>query len=177
MSETIRSRELFKSYAKSLDVPGVYNGKKYDYTVAEKAWFDSFLLENPGFVGKREITSPEGQKVVVNYGKNFVEYPYGVQQYEGQITVDRLIISREEAVAFNLHRGDEGTANPDFGIPAYFDFPWDRPLADDEIITKRTPFEGYRIFKEGELTTPEEAVNAQLSRIEAKIDQVIDLLQ
>lgn len=176
MSEEIRSRELFKSYSRSLDVEGIYHGQPFDPTKAEKAWFDDFLLANPTFVGKREITSPAGVKVVVNYGKNFVEYLYGLQQFEGQITVDRLIISREEAIFFNLIRGDEGTAHADSGIPAYFDFPWDRPLADDEIITKRVHYEGYRIFKESELTTPEEQTTSQLNRIEQKLDEIIALL-
>jgi len=176
MSEELRSRELFKSYSRSLDAPGVYNGKKYDKTLPEKCWFDEFLLANPTFVGKREITSPHGFKCTITYGKNFVEYPYGVQQYNGEITVDRLIITRDDAILFNLHRGDEGTADTGSSVDVYFDFPWDRPLAGSEVIKRRTPFEGYRVFTEAELVTPEEQEAAQLTRIEEKLDQIIALL-
>lgn len=180
MPQTLQSRSLFKHYVTSLDAPGVYNGRQHNPHEPYKAWFDDYLLANPTFVGKKVITSPQGEEIEVTYGKSFVEYPEGVSVLDGVYSTGRLIISRQDAIAFNVKRGDEKTASQDFGVPAYSDFPWDRPLAEDEVIKQEGPFMGVKIFSKNELETPDQHEVNQLDRLEAKIDEIhlkLDLIE
>lgn len=173
--EPITARELFKSYPTSLSLPkdSPYYGKKFDLTAPRKYWYDAFLLANPEFIGKNWITSPQGEVVQVTYGKNFVEYPFGYQLILGQPNVERLIVSRADAMAYNAMRGDEGTASKDTGIPDYSDFPWDRELATEEIIQRPTPFAGYMIMTAEDLQVESTDYSAALNRIESKLDLLL----
>lgn len=175
--ELLTSRELFRSYATSLACPveGL-TGKPFNRKKPAKNWVDEFLYRKPSFIGKTNIKSPQVYEVQVNYGKNFVIYPYAVQVINGEYRVEELIISREDALLFNMPRGDEGTAGPDKEIPDFTDIPWDRPLADSEVITRDSPVGGWKIYHRDELTPVEnQTLLTCLTRIESKIDRLLSV--
>src|SRR3972149_5429003 len=104
MPQSINSRELFKSYPTSLACPiPTLHGRPYDLYRQGKNWLETYFLNNPTFIGKAVIKSPQGEEVVVNYGKSYVVYPYGFQEVQGQYSYSELIISREDALLFNVH--------------------------------------------------------------------------
>jgi hypothetical protein len=178
MGQAITSRELFKSHGTSGELPvgHIYKDKKYTETLPYKNWFDSFLLDNPSFIGRAKITSPQGLEVEVNYGKTFVEYLYGIEFIDKKPVTGRLIMSRSDAVLFNVPAKVDGLGLPVNSNPDFADIPWDRPLADNEILTKKGPIAFWMIFTDTELDTPEATQNELLERLEVKIDRILTLL-
>lgn len=173
--ENITSRELFKSYPTTLSLPkdSPYYGKSLNVNKPKKYWYDSYLVANPGFIGKVAVKSPQGFEVLVNYGKSFVEYPYGFQQINGQVIVDRLIISREDAILFNAVKGDEGTAHQESNIPDYTDFPWDRELKTEESVIRPKPTSGYMIVGPADMPASNEDIMQILVKISTKLDALL----
>lgn len=169
MPINIRTRELFPSYAKGSDVPR----NRWDSELPNKSWRDEFLYKNPSFVGKKEILSPSGMKVIVNYTSKYVVYPYGFFHIDGKPVIDEFIVSRLEAVTVNLPLGDEGTAyiGP---RPLDFDgFPMDRPLGMDEILGRHTPFAAEEILTRADLQTSVPTMEV----LGQKLDHIITLLE
>jgi hypothetical protein len=175
MGEALTSRELFKSYGTSRDLPlgHTYYGIEYNPKKPEKNWFDTYLQEHPDFIGKVQLISPQGRVVLVTYGKTFVEYPYGIEWVEGQIIPGRLILTREDAVLFNIVATIEGKGVTPSDIPPFRDIPWDRPLESNEVISSKGPMAFPMIYSVDELVTPEVKQNDTLARIEAKLDQLL----
>lgn len=146
MPIAITSRELFKSYGKALDLPGLPLNYKYDKNKPEKNWVDTWLSTNPSFIGLKTLTSPQGASCVVVYGSRFVTYPFGLQHINGKPAIDNYIVSREEAVMFNMLRGDEGTASTGSSVAKFDGFPIDRPLYEGESIGRLTPMSPEQIL-------------------------------
>lgn len=138
MPVSITSRELFKSYGKALDVPVIL---AYQYTTSKpyKNWKDIFLEFNPTFIGTIQISSLQGKTVNVTYAQKFVIYPYFLYHQDGKPIVTQQIISREEALLFNIPRGDE-IVDPTINntLLPFDGFPLDRPLAENEFIGRST---------------------------------------
>lgn len=175
----LTSRELFKSWARNLDLPitNPFYGKLFDKTKPFKNWYDA--VAGTSYIGKYSILSPQGIEVQVNYLKGFVEYPYAVQQQENEFIVDRLIMLRDEAAMLNVVRGDEGTAFTEITSPTFSNsnIIWDQPLADNEIIKRVGIGSIPMIISESEVLPTDDLdleVLKSLKDISAKLDILLN---